>query len=55
MDEAAVWFLVLAAMSVAGPYALGVAPRTPRQWLLIAITLALLVWLLPLMASLRSR
>jgi hypothetical protein len=51
MDEAALWFLVLAAMSVAGPYALGVAPRTPRQWLLIAITLALL----PLMASLRSR
>jgi len=55
MDAAAAWFLMLAAMSVAGPYALGVAPRTPRQWLLIAITLALLAWLLPLMASLRSR
>jgi len=55
MDAAAVSFLVLVAVSLAGPYVLGVAPRTPRQWLCLALTLAFLAWLLPLMASLRSR
>jgi hypothetical protein len=49
------WFGVLALVSVVGPYALRVPPRTRRQWLYIAITLALLAWLLPLMVSLRSR
>jgi hypothetical protein len=49
------WFVVLALTSVVGPYALRVSPRTRRQWLYIAITLALLAWLLPLMVSLRSR
>jgi hypothetical protein len=49
------WFVVLALASVAGPYVLRVPPRTRRQWLYIAITLAWLAWLLPLMVSLRSR
>lgn len=49
------WFLVLALASVVGPYALRVPPRTRRQWLYIAITLAFLAWLLPLMVSLRAR
>jgi hypothetical protein len=48
------WFVVLALAAVAGPYALRVPPTTRRQWLYIAITLALLGWLLPLMVSLRS-
>ena len=49
------WFVALAAVAVVAPYLLGVRPRTPRQWLYIAITIAFLAWLLPLMASLRSR
>jgi len=48
------WFVVLALAAVVGPYALRVPPTTRRQWLYIAITLALLGWLLPLMVSLRS-
>ena len=55
MDAAAAWFLVLAGVSVGGPYVLGVRPRTRRQWLYLALTLAFLAWMLPLMASLRSR
>jgi hypothetical protein len=54
MEPRAVWFLILAAVLVVGPYVLGVRPRTRRQWLHIAITIAFLAWLLPLMASLRS-
>jgi hypothetical protein len=49
------WFVLLALASVVGPYALRVPPTTRRQWAYIAITLALLAWLLPLMVSLRSR
>jgi hypothetical protein len=26
------WFLVLAGICVAGPYVLGVRPKTPQQW-----------------------
>jgi hypothetical protein len=49
------WFIVIAAAAVAAPYVLGVKPRTRRQWLYVAITLAFLAWILPLMVSLRSR
>jgi len=49
------WFIVLALVSLFGPYALRVPPRTRRQWTYVAITLALLALLLPLMASLHSR
>ena len=49
------WFVVLALAAAVGPYALRVPPRTRRQRLYVAISLALLAWLLPLMASLRSR
>jgi hypothetical protein len=49
------WFLLLAAASLFGPYALGVQPRTRRHWRYVALTLAFLAWLLPLMISLRSR
>ena len=49
------WFLVLAAACMLGPYVLGVPPKTRRQRHYIAITLAFVAWLLPLMVSLRSR
>jgi hypothetical protein len=55
MKSASTWFLVLAGVYIAGPYLLGVRPKTPRQWLYLAITIAFLAWVLPLMASLRSR
>jgi hypothetical protein len=48
------WFLILAALCIIGPYMLGVAPRRRRHWTYIAITIALLALLLPLMAPLRS-
>jgi hypothetical protein len=47
------WFAILVGVCVLGPYVLGVPPRTRRQWLWIAITIAFLAWLLPMMASLR--
>ena len=55
MTPADAWFLVLASVCVAGPYALGVRPKTPRQRQYVALTIAFLAWVLPLMASLRSR
>ena len=55
MKSAGTWFLILTAVSLAGPYFLGVPPRTRRQWLYLALTIAFLAWILPLMVSLRSR
>lgn len=55
LRSAAAWFVILAAVCIVGPYLFGVRPRTRRQWTLVALTIALLAWLLPLMASLRSR
>ena len=49
------WFVILAAACLVGPYVAGVPPRTRRQWRYIAITIALLAWVLLLMVSLRSR
>ena len=49
------WFLVLVLICVLGPYAFDVRPRTRRQWQFVALTIAFLAWLLPLMTSLRSR
>lgn len=54
MRSATLWFSILLAVCVVGPYLLGVRPKTRRQWTIIAITLAFIAWLLPLMASLRS-
>jgi len=53
-NAADVWFAVLVACCVAGPYLIGVRPRSPRQWTWVALTLAFLAWVLPLMVSLRS-
>jgi hypothetical protein len=47
-------FLALAGLCVAGPYVPGVRPTTRRQWQYIALTIAFLAWVLPLMVSLRS-
>jgi hypothetical protein len=55
MNAADSWFIVLVAVCCAGSYALGVPPSTRRQWAAVAVTIALLAWLLPLMASLRSQ
>ncbi len=55
MNSAGTWFLVLAGTCIAGPYLLGVRPKTKPQWLYLAITIGFLAWVLPLMASLGSR
>lgn len=54
MKSHGLWFLLLVAVCIVGPYVLGVRPKTSRQWLYIAITIAFIAWVL-LMAPLRSR
>ncbi len=50
------WFLILLVVLVVAPYAFGVRPRTRRDWFLIALISAFLMWLLPgLEIPLRSR
>lgn len=49
------WFVILVAVCVGGPYAFGVRPRTRAQRAWLAITIAFLAWLLPLMGSVRSK
>ena len=48
------WFVLLAGLCLIGPYVLGVRPRSRRDWIYIALTLAFLAWLLPLMIAVRS-
>jgi hypothetical protein len=55
MPSALTWFLILAGVCMGGPYMLGVRPRTRRERVYLALTIAFLAWLLPLMISLRSR
>ena len=55
MLTAGLWFLLLTVLCIVTPYLFGVRPETRRQWTLIAITIAFLAWVLPFMASLRSR
>jgi hypothetical protein len=55
MRSASVWFLILLGVCIVGPYVLGVRPRTRRQWVGVAVTIAFLAWALPLMVALRSR
>ena len=49
------WFALLAGVCMVGPYLLGTRPRSSRDRLYIAVTLAFLAWLLPLMVAVRSR
>jgi hypothetical protein len=55
MRSPVTWFVILAGACVAAPYLLGVRPTTRRHWVYLAIALAFLAWVLPLMAPLRSR
>ena len=55
MKSPTAWFLILAALCIAGPYILGVRPSARRQWLFVAVTIAFLAWVLLLMVPLRSR
>ena len=55
MRSAGTWFSILAGVCMVGPYLLGVRPRTRRDWVCLALTLAFLAWVLPLMVSVRSR
>jgi hypothetical protein len=47
MRAHATWFVLLAIVCLAAPYARGVRPKDHRQWLYIALTIAFLAWLLP--------
>jgi hypothetical protein len=49
------WFLLIILVTIAAPYALGVKPRTRRQWFYVLVTLAFVAWILPFMASLRAQ
>jgi hypothetical protein len=55
LQSAGTWFVVLTTICVLGPYLFGVRPRTRRQWTYLAVTIAFLALMLPLMSSLRSR
>lgn len=48
-------FLVLLAACLIAMYRFRVAPRNPREWQCVAIAIAFLLWVLPLMTSVRSR
>ena len=48
------WFVALALVCIAGPYVLGVRPRTVRERRYVAVAIAFLAWVLLLMAPLRS-
>ena len=53
MRSPGTWFLVVVVLTVVGIYLFGVRPKTRKQWAMVAVTLALAVWLLPMMVSLR--
>jgi len=53
MRSAGTWFLVLAGVCIVGPYILGVRPTTRRHRVYLALTVAFLAWILPLIISLR--
>ena len=55
MRSPVTWFVLLAVLCLIGPYAIGARPRSRRDWMYIAITLAFLGWLLSLMVAVRSR
>ena len=53
MDRTAILTLAIIAGCVAAPYLLGVSPRNRRQWLYVALTLAFVMWILPMVAHVR--
>jgi hypothetical protein len=54
MKSAATWFYILTVACVITPYALGVRPRTQREWHCIALAVTFLAWILLLMEPLRA-
>ena len=50
-----IWFIILTTICIVGPYLFGVRPRTRRHWTFLALTIAFLALILPLMSSVRSR
>jgi hypothetical protein len=48
------WFVLILVFTIAAPYALGIKPRSRRQWFYIVVTLAFVAWILPFMVSLRA-
>ena len=55
MKSAGAWFVILTTICVVGPYVFGVRPTTRRHWTYLALTIAFLALILPLMSSVRSR
>jgi len=53
MRTPGIWLLVLVILTVVGTYVFRVRPKTRKQWAMVAVTLALAIWLLPMMAILR--
>jgi len=53
MKSPSTWFVLLAFACMVGPYVFRVPPTTARQRLYVALTLAFLAWVLPMMAALR--
>jgi hypothetical protein len=48
------WYILLMTVCVVGPYALGVRPRTRRDWMLLTAVEVFLTWLLAGFAFVRS-
>jgi hypothetical protein len=48
-------FLLLVAACLVAMYRFRVGPRNAREWQYVAIAIAFLLWVLPLMTSVRSR
>ena len=55
MRSAGAWFLLLTGASILAPYVLGVPPKTHRQRIYVAVTIAFVAWILLEMVPLRSR
>jgi hypothetical protein len=52
LSPATAWFAVLVSVCIVAPYLLGVRPRSRQEWNQMAMTIAFLAWILPLMVSL---
>ena len=48
------WFILLLVVCVVAPYVMGVRPRHRRDWILVAITITFLAWLLIGFTSVRA-
>jgi hypothetical protein len=53
MKSPSTWFVLLTITCLVGPFAIGARPMTSRERLYVALTIAFLAWVLPMMAALR--